>query len=173
MTDEKAKGKRQKAKLESQRVRLSPFALATSPSAAPDFPGKRLWLFLLFLACFPCQVFAQFGSVTGVSMNLIGMVQVEPGSNVITLGVKDTEIRFAVNDVESSLRNFSSTQLLAETRHRSPSMDVKAPEHLLDLLLKEKPRKRVLKLIGRYYPDARRFLLDKVTPIQEGPKPQF
>jgi len=100
-------------------------------------------------------------------------VQVEPGHNVVTFGVKDTEIRFQLQDVTSTIRDFSSPQFFAQLRHRSPNLDIKGPEPLLDLLLKEKPSKRVLKLSGLFYSDSHRFLVNDIRTVQEIRKPQF
>ena len=101
------------------------------------------------------------------------MVQVEPGANVLTLDVKDTEIRFQAQSVIGADRDFSLPRFLAELRHHSPSMTIQGPEHLLDLLLEEKPNKRALKLSGIYYHDARRFLVNKIISVSDSNKPQF
>ena len=137
------------------------------------FLPKILSLLIFLLTLSPLSAFAQFGSSTGLTLQLIGIVQVEPGSNVITLGIKDTEIRFQIQDVVSTIRDFSSQQFLSDLHHRSPSLWVKGPEHLLDLLIKEKPNKRALKLSGIYYSDSRRFLMNAINTVQESGKPQF
>jgi hypothetical protein len=166
MRRQKAKGKRQKAKL----TWFLPFHF---PLSTFHFLLKRLGLSIFFLTLFSAPATAQFGSSTGFAIQLIGMVQVEPGPNVITLGVKDTEIRFQAQDLQSTLQDFSIQRFLSDLRHRSPNLYIRGPEHLLDLLLKEKPSKRVLKLAGLYYPDSRRFLLNNINAMQELQKPQF
>jgi hypothetical protein len=166
MRRQKAKGKRQKAKFTwFLPIHFSLFTFY--------FLLKSLSLSIFLLTLFPVPAAAQFGASPGVVIQLIGMVQVEPGSNVLTLDVKDTEIRFQMQDLESTVRDFSGPRFLSDIRHRSPNLYVRGPEHLLDLLLKEKPSKRVLKLSGLYYADSRRLLLNKISPVQELPKPQF
>lgn len=121
----------------------------------------------------PTLSLAQSGAFTGGwVLQLIGMVQVEPGPNVVTLGVKSDVIRFTVNDVHTRDQNFSVPQFLAEIRRREPSLEVRGQEALLDLLLKEKPSKRVLKLTGRYYQDSRRFILDDIDRLENTPTPR-
>ena len=122
------------------------------------------WTFL------PAAALAQMGG-SGVSMiELYGMVQVEPGANVLTLGVKDEEIRFAVQDVRCADRQFSLDRFLSDTKHRTPGVHVRGPEPLLDLLLEERPSKRVLKLKGIYYADTRVFVLNGLEPFNEKPQ---
>ena len=129
--------------------------------------------FLILLLLFsPPQVPAQFGSMNGLVLALIGMVQVEPGPNVITLGVKGTEIRFAAQDVESTIKDFSTPQFLSDIRHRSPSLDMRGSDELLEKLLKERPSKRVLKLKGRYYQDSRKFILNDIDVLEDIRKQQ-
>lgn len=138
------------------------------------FAPKSLCSCLLLLALSPTSAAAQFGSAgAGITIQLIGIVQVEPGPNVITLGVKDIEIRFQAQEVLSAVRDFTIQRLLSDIRRYSPSMTIRGPELLLELLLKEKPSKRVLKLSGLYYPDSRRFLLNNISTVQEIRKPQF
>lgn len=134
---------------------------------------KISYLLALLLVCFPFQATAQFSTSPGLVIQLIGIVQVEPGPNVITLDVQDTEIRFQARDLSSTLRDFTVQRFLSDIRYRSPAMYIKGPEHLLDLLLKEKPSKRVLKLSGVYYSDSRRFLLNTINALQDLEKPQF
>ena len=122
------------------------------------------WTFL------PASALAQMGG-SGMSMiELYGMVQVEPGANVLTLGVKDEEIRFAVQDVRCSDQRFSTDKFLSDTKHRTPGVHVRGPEPLLDLLIKERPSKRALKLSGIYYVDTRVFVLNGLAPFNEKPK---
>ena len=101
------------------------------------------------------------------------MVQVEPGANVLTLGVKNEEIRFVVHDVRCSNRELSTGRFLSDTTHRTPGVYVKGPDPMLDILLKEKPSERVLKLSGFYYPDSRRFVLNGLEPFQEKSRQEF
>jgi hypothetical protein len=130
-------------------------------------------LLLLFWVSFSAPASAQIGGLTGGwVVQLIGIVQVEPGSNVLTLGVKDETIRFAVHDVLSADRNFSVPQFLAESRRRDPSLDIRGQDFLLDMLIQERPGKRVLKLTGRIYQDSRRFVLDSINRLEDRPKPQ-
>jgi len=101
------------------------------------------------------------------------MVQVEPGPNVVTLGVKKDKIRFLINDVYSRDRNFYPGQFFAEMRNRTPNVEVRGPEELLEMLIKERPSKRVLKLMGVYYLDSHTLLLHAITPLRDTPKEQF
>ena len=121
----------------------------------------------------PTASFAQVGlGAGGWVIQLIGMVQVEPGSNVLTLGVKDDVIRFAVNDIYSRDQSFSVPRFLSESRRRDPSLDLRGQDQLLDILIKEKPGKRVLKLTGRFYQDSHRFVLDSIDRLEEKPSPR-
>lgn len=149
-------------------VSLSPFSL---PPFLFFFKSFCLSIVFLALASFPAA--AQLSTSIGSTIQLIGMVQVEPGATVITLNVKDTEIRFQAQDIISMDRDFSVSQFLAELHHHSPSMTIRGPEHLLDLLLKEKPNKRALKLSGIYYQDGHRFVVNKISTVNESYKPQF
>jgi len=101
------------------------------------------------------------------------MVQVEPGPNVLTFKVKTDEIRFVVHDIASRNRDFTLAQFFANVRHHDPNVDIKGPEPLLDLLIKERPSKRALKLSGSYYVDSHSFVLIGITPVQEKPEVKF
>jgi hypothetical protein len=129
-------------------------------------------LFFLALAAVPATA-QQFGPSIGWSIQITGMVQVEPGPNVVTLGVKKDKIRFLINDVYSRDRNFYPGQFFAEMRNRTPNVEVRGPEELLEMLIKERPSKRVLKLMGVYYLDSHTLLLHAITPLRDTPKEQF
>ena len=49
-----------------------------------------------------------------------------------------------------------------------PNLYIKGPAHYVDLLRKEEPEKRLLKLTGAYYPSARNFVLSRVRPVRPG-----
>lgn len=133
------------------------------------------WLHFLTLSALtylsaPTAAVAQLSGIGGGwVLHLIGMVQVEPGSNVMTLKIKEDVIRFAVNDINTRDQNFSTPQFLSEARRRDPSLELRGSEELLDMLLKERPGKRVLKLTGRYYQDSRRFMLDAIDRLGDNP----
>ena len=131
------------------------------------------WAALLVVATWtflPAPALAQIGGTGVWTIEVYGMVQVEPGSNVLTLGVKDEEIRFAVQDVRCADQRFSMDRLLFDTKHYTPGVHIQGSEALLDILLKERPRKRVLKLKGIYYADTRVFVLNSLDPLNEKPK---
>jgi hypothetical protein len=127
--------------------------------------GLGAWLLL--------STAAQASGAGGLVIQLYGMVQVEPGPNVLTLGVKDEEIRFVVHNVYSASRTFSTARFLSDTKHRTPGLYIKGPESMLDTLLKEKPSKRTLKLHGVYYPDSRLLVLNGLEPFREEPRKDF
>jgi hypothetical protein len=130
------------------------------------------WLVIVWMCASP-SVLAQTG-VGGWQIELYGMVQVEPGSNVLTIDVKDEEIRFAVHDVRSADRNFTLGRFLSDLKHRTPGLYIKGSESILELLLKEKPNKRALRLQGVFYPDSRMFIVNSMRPLQETtPKRDF
>jgi len=158
--------------MDQQKVnsRFLPFCL---PLSTFHPLRQNLFLVLAFLTLASLPAAAQFGASIGATIQLVGMVQVEPGANVLTLDVKGTEIRFQAQDIVGMDRDFSMPQFLAELRHRSPSMKIQGPEHLLDLLLEEKPNKRALRLSGIYYNDARKFLVNKISSINDSNRPQF
>ncbi len=122
---------------------------------------------LLLLQCVIVRpVSAQFG---GMVMELYGMVSFAPGSQVVTLAVgKGETLRFRVQDVESRHPDFSVVTFLSEIRHRQPSLYIKGPARYVDLLRKEEPEKRLLRLTGLYYPSARNFVLSRVRPVRPG-----
>ena len=109
----------------------------------------------------------------GWILHLFGMVQVEPGSNVVTMEVKKEQIRFVIHNVRCSDQNFSSGRFYSDTTNREPGLYMRGPDHWLETLLKERPGKRVLKLIGRYYPDSRLFIIDDLSQFHEERKKEF
>lgn len=129
----------------------------------------RLWrLFLVTAGLFlPGSAFAQIIGSGGWTIQVFGVVQVEPGSNVLTLGVKKEEIRFAVQDLRCTDQRFSKDRFLSETKHRRPSVYIRGPEPILDTLLKERPNKRVLRLNGIFYTDTRVFVLNRLESFRE------
>ena len=131
----------------------------------------RLWTFFLMATwiLLPTSAPAQTGG--GLTVQVFGTVQVEPGSQVVTLAVKNEEIRFAVQDMRCTGQQCSKDRFLSDIKHRTPSLYIRGPEPLLDLLLKEKPSKRALKLEGTYYVDSRVLLLHDLSPFNEQPKP--
>jgi hypothetical protein len=120
------------------------------------------WIFL------PVTVFAQGGG--GLTIQVFGVVQLEPGPNVLTLAVRNEEIRFAVQDMRCTGQQCSKDRFVSDIKHRTPSLYIRGPEPMLDLLVKEKPSKRVLRLEGLYYLDSRRLVLHDLTPFNEQPK---
>ncbi|NOT53380.1 MAG: hypothetical protein HOP18_02135 [Deltaproteobacteria bacterium] len=109
----------------------------------------------------------------GWLLQLYGMVQVEPGSNVVTMDVKKEHIRFVIHNVQCASQDFSIGRFYVETTNREPGLHMKGPEEWLDTLLKERPGKRVLKLVGRYYPDSRVFIIDNLSQFKEERKKEF
>jgi hypothetical protein len=146
----------------------------------PDFglwtlDRLRRWAGLL-LAALWVLILPPASAQTGVGgwmIQIYGMVQVEPGANVLTLGVKNEEIRFVVHNLRSSDRNFSMARFLSETKIRTPGVLIRGPDTMLETLIKERPRKRVLKLSGLYYPDSRVFVLNGLEQFHETPKRDF
>lgn len=122
--------------------------------------------------CLPGRVFAQ-GSSGIWPLEVFGTVQVEPGANVLTMKIKDEEIRFSVSDVRGGDRRISVARFLSETKSHSPGMYIRGDESWLDLLLKEKPGKRALRLSGLFYVETRVFVVNNVSPFKEMPKPPF
>lgn len=133
--------------------------------------GKELILLLGILLTLPTIATAQTG-IGGWPIEMSGMVQVEPGPNVLTLAVKEEEIRFVVHDILSADRNFTMTRLLADVRYRSPSLYIKGAESVLEVLLTEKPGKRALKLRGIVYPESRQFVVHSIKPFTAAAPPQ-
>lgn len=129
----------------------------------------RLWTFFLMVAgaFLPVSALAQIVGGGGWIIEVFGVVQVEPGSNVLTLGVKNEEIRFAVHDLRCADRRFSMNRFLSDTKHHTPSVYIRGPAPMLDLLIKERPSKRVLRLSGIYYADTRVFVLNGLDPFRE------
>lgn len=109
------------------------------------------------------------GSPGGIVMELYGTVSLAPGRQVVTLAVgKGETLRFRVQDVESRHTDFSMINFLSEIRHRTPGLYIKGPAHYVDLLRKEEPEKRLLRLTGLYYSSARNFVLSQVRPVRPG-----
>ena len=122
---------------------------------------------LLLMQCVIARpVHAQHG---GLPIELYGMISLAPGSQVVTLAVgKGETLRFRVQDVESRYPDFSVINFLSEIRHRQPSLYIKGPAHYVDLLRREEPEKRLLRLTGLYYASARNFVLSRVRPVRPG-----
>src|SRR5947207_15716872 len=77
-------------------------ALPLAMHSALRIPSAWLWwvgLLPAFWTLTTLSASAQFEGAGGWAIQLYGMVQVEPGANVLTLGVKNEEIRFVVHDV--------------------------------------------------------------------------
>ncbi|MBM4254535.1 MAG: hypothetical protein FJ147_01410 [Deltaproteobacteria bacterium] len=105
-------------------------------------------------------------------ISLYGMVQVEPGNGVTTLKVKDELIRFVIHNIQCSDRNFSTGRFMTDVTHKEPGIFIKGPEEWQDILIKERPGKRVLLMRGAYYPDSRMLLLHKLEPFHGVSTPQ-
>ena len=135
--------------------------------------AKLLPAMFLAWALTVSSVFAQTFGAGGWPIQLHGRVQVEPGSNVITLGVKNEEIRFAVYDLYDSGQRLSVARFLSDTKYRTPGLYVRGPDTLLETLIKEKPGKRILKLSGIYYPDRRVFHLSRLRTLHKRPAQNF
>ena len=139
-------------------------------------PAVRLYVFLAALSLLQCVQLvvtrparAQFG---GILVEMYGMIQFGPGSQVLTPDVGGQTLRFAVHDLESRSPQFSFSRLMSETRRRKPSLHIKGSAHMLEMLRKEEPEKRMLRLTGMYYQDSRNFVLSRVQPVrqtQQGP----
>ena len=109
---------------------------------------------------------AQFG---GIVLDVYGAVSFAPGSQVVTLAIgRDQPLRFRVQDVVSRNPNFSVVTFLSDVRRRRPSLYVKGPDRYLELLRKEEPEKRMLRLTGLYYPSARNFVVSRIRPVRPG-----
>jgi hypothetical protein len=108
----------------------------------------------------------------GWVISLYGIVQVEPGNSVAVLKVRDENIRFAIQNIQCSDRNFSTGRFMSDVTNREPGLYVKGPEAWLDMLINERPGKRVLQMRGAYYPDSRMLLLYKLERFQGAPAPQ-
>jgi len=108
----------------------------------------------------------------GWTIRLYGMVQVEPGNGVTVLKVRDENIRFLIHNIQSSDRNFSTGRFLSDVTNKEPGLYIKGPEEWLDVLINERPGKRVLQMHGVYYPDSRMLMLHKLERFQGTPTPQ-
>jgi hypothetical protein len=120
----------------------------------------------------PPPVSAEQTLTSGWVIEISGMVQVEPGTNVLRLDVKGEEIRFVTHNVRCTDRNFSMARFLSDTTNRVPGLYVKGPDSWLEFLRKERPGKRVLKMSGTYYQDSRTLLLTNVEEFHEQSTPQ-
>jgi len=123
-----------------------------------------LFLGRLFMSL---PAFAQSTMAGGWAIEVYGMVQVEPDPKVLTFGVKDENIRFAIHNVHSANPRFPIHRFLSDNRKRTPGVYIKGPEEMLDTLIQEKPSQRVLKLTGVYYPESRTFVLNGLRPVAD------
>jgi hypothetical protein len=136
------------------------------------------WLIApLLMQCLVCNVLAPAPVAAqtltgGWIIQLYGMVQVEPGANVLMLDVQGEEIRFVIHNVRCNDRNFSMARFLSDTTNRVPGLYVKGSDLWLELLRKERPGKRVLKMSGTYYQDSRTLLLSNLEQFHEQSTPQ-
>ncbi len=167
--------KRQRDSRESKVQDLESFALRiTCYVLRTLWPlDLRLWtsFVLLWLFLTPISAAAQMTG-GGWTISLYGMVQVEPGNGVTTLKVRDEHIRFVIHNIQCSDRNFSTGRFLSDVTNREPGLYIKGPEEWLDLLINERPGKRVLQMRGAYYPDSRMLLLHKLERFQGTPIPK-
>ena len=134
-------------------------------------PTVRLCLLLAALTLLQCVQLvvtrparAQFG---GILVEMYRMIQFGPGSQVLMLDVSGQTLRFGVHDLESRNSQFSFSRFMSETRRRKPSLYIKGPAHILEMLCKEEPEKRMLRLTGLYYQDSRNFVLSRVQPVRQ------
>ena len=133
------------------------------------YPLAVLSLFAILM----CPSLACAQAITnGWVVFVYGVVQVEPGDDVSTLQVKDEQIRFAIRNVRCSDRNFSTGRFMTDVTSRKPGLFMKGPEPWLDMLINERPGKRVLQLTGVYYPESRNFVLSNVQRFQESAVPR-
>ena len=109
----------------------------------------------------------------GWVLQLYGMVQVEPGANVVTMDVKKEHIRFVIHNVRSADQNFTSGRFYSETTNRVPGIYMKGSDQWLETLIKERPGKRVLKITGVFYPDSRTFVINELSQFHEEKKREF
>ena len=126
---------------------------------------------LLWSLLTPISASAQMTS-GGWIVSLYGMVQVEPGNGVTTLKVRDEHIRFVIHNIQCSDRNFSTGRFLSDVTNREPGLYIKGPEEWLDLLINERPGKRILQMRGAYHPDSRMLFLHKLERFQGTPTPK-
>jgi hypothetical protein len=154
----------------ARHSRKSAIRNSPAPSVGEQSAILRLWIIvaLLYALIVPTNVFAQM-SGNGWTVSLYGAVQVEPGPDVATLQVKDEEIRFAIQNVQCSDRNFSAGRFMSDVTRKDPGLHVKGAEEWLEMLVNERPNKRVLQMNGVYYPDSRLFVIDKLTRFSGTP----
>ena len=125
---------------------------------------------MLLLTCgVPEETFAQTAT-GGWAIQIYGTVQVEPGPNVVKMDVKGEEIRFNLQNTRSSDKGFAVARFASDVTHFEPGLHMRGPEAWLDLLLKERPGKRVLKIDGYYYPDSRNFVITNLQQFREAGK---
>ena len=134
-------------------------------------PVVRLYVLLAAFTLLQCVQLVvarpartQFG---GILVKMYGMVQFGPGSQVLVFDVGGQTLRFGVHDLESRNPQVSFSRFMSETRRRKPSLHVKGPAHMLEMLRKEEPEKRMLRLTGMYYQDSRNFVLSRVQPVRQ------
>ncbi len=134
-------------------------------------PAVRLYVLLAACTLAQCVQLvvtrparAQLG---GILVEMYGMIQFGPGSRVLMLDVGGQTLRFGVHDLESRNPQFSFSRFMSETRRRKPSLYIKGPAHMLEMLRKEEPEKRLLRLTGLYYQDSRNFILSRVQPVRQ------
>ncbi len=105
----------------------------------------------------------------GATISIYGVVQVEPGPDVVTLEVKGERIRFAIQNVYCSDRRFSTGGFMTDVTRNDPGLHLKGEEEWLEMLIQEPPSKRTLQMTGVYYRDSRRFMLNKLTRFSGKP----
>jgi len=123
---------------------------------------------LLWLLFTPVSAAAQKTS-GGWTISIYGVVQVEPGPDVVTLEVKDEKIRFAIQNVQCSDRGFSTGRFMLDITYKDPGLHMRGSDEWLELLIKEPPSKRTLQMTGVYHPDSRMFVINKLARFNETP----
>lgn len=133
------------------------------PRPLPAIAPALLLLLSIFLPAQP--VGAQ---MHGVLIEMYGMVELAPGGRVLNLDIGGETIRFRVDDIQAQDPFFSTVRFLSDTRNRTPSLHIKGPVRVVDMLRREEPRKRVLHLTGLYYETARNFVVSRIRPVRLG-----
>ncbi|MGH9426328.1 MAG: hypothetical protein ACRD2L_08500 [Terriglobia bacterium] len=126
---------------------------------------STILLVLLLYGVFPTPSALAQSSMGGWILQVSGVVEVEPGPDIVTFTVKKERIRFAVHNIHCSDQRVPVHRFRSDNQDREGGVLIRGDDEFLDLLLTEKPGKRALKLSGMYYPDSHMFNLQNLQPM--------
>jgi hypothetical protein len=142
-----------------------------NPALREDKMNRSQWASLLSVlslawAVMPPLTYSQTSETKRWAIRIRGMVQrVQLDPYFIILEVKNHQIPIVRRQVLADEEQAPLGYITADIMGRTPGIEVRGPEDLLEALLQEKPSQRVLELRGVYDLDSRVFHLSALRPL--------